>query len=90
VLTILSSVQNEITDIYSTKANSSGAVPVGGIITWSGSVATIPASWTLCNGLNNTLNLMDRFVVGAGNGYAVGATGGGQPHNNLPPYYALF
>ena len=55
----------------------SGAlVPIGGIIMWSGSVATIPSSWRLCNGTNGTPNLQDRFVVGAGSGYAVGATGG--------------
>jgi len=55
----------------------SGAlVPIGGIIMWSGSVATIPSSWRLCNGTNGTPNLRDRFIVGAGSGYAVGATGG--------------
>jgi hypothetical protein len=55
----------------------SGAlVPIGGIIMWSGSVATIPSSWALCNGANGTPNLQDRFLVGAGSGYSVGATGG--------------
>ena len=53
-----------------------GSFPIGGIIMWSGSVATIPSSWRLCNGANGTPNLQDRFVVGAGSGYAVGATGG--------------
>ena len=51
-------------------------VPIGGIIMWSGSIATIPPSWRLCNGANGTPNLQDRFLVGAGSGYAVGATGG--------------
>ena len=50
--------------------------PIGGIILWSGSVASIPANWALCDGTNATPNLMDRFVVGAGNTYAVAATGG--------------
>jgi len=55
----------------------SGAlVPIGGIIMWSGSVATIPSSWRLCDGNNGTPNLQDKFLVGAGSGYAVGATGG--------------
>gem|GEM_PF-2605730 len=77
VLTILNRIQNEITDIYSTKANSSsGGVPVGVIAMWSGNAATIPANGVLCNGLNNTPNLMDRFVVGAGSTYGVGATSG--------------
>ena len=52
------------------------AVPSGGIILWSGSVASIPVGWALCNGANGTPDLRDRFVVGAGSTYAVGATGG--------------
>jgi microcystin-dependent protein len=52
------------------------AFPVGGIIIWSGSIAAIPVTWQLCDGTNGTPNLRDRFVVGAGSTYAVGATGG--------------
>ena len=51
-------------------------VPSGGIILWSGSVASIPSGWFLCDGNNSTPDLRDRFVVGAGSSYAVGATGG--------------
>jgi len=50
--------------------------PSGGIILWSGSVASIPSGWLLCNGSSGTPDLRDRFVVGAGSTYAVGATGG--------------
>lgn len=53
-----------------------GTIPVGGIIMWSGSVASIPTGWALCNGANATPDLRDRFVVGAGSGYAVAAIGG--------------
>lgn len=53
-------------------------VPVGGIIMWSGALAAIPLGWLLCNGLNGTPNLQDRFVIGAGSAYAVGATGGNK------------
>jgi microcystin-dependent protein len=52
------------------------AFPVGGIILWSGSIAAIPATWQLCDGTNGTPNLRDRFIVGAGSTYSVGATGG--------------
>jgi len=52
------------------------AFPVGGIILWSGSVASIPSGWALCNGSNGTPDLRNRFVVGAGSSYAVAATGG--------------
>jgi microcystin-dependent protein len=51
-------------------------VPSGVILMWSGSIASIPSGWLLCNGTNGTPNLIDRFVVGAGSTYAVGATGG--------------
>ena len=43
---------------------------------WSGSVYNIPSGWYLCNGQNGTPDLRDRFIVGAGSSYAVGATGG--------------
>jgi len=43
----------------------SGGVPIGGIILWSGTVASIPASWQLCDGTNGTPDLRDKFVVGA-------------------------
>ena len=121
-----------------------GIAPVGSIIMWNGAQNNIPTGWALCNGQNGTPDLRDRFVVGAGSSYAVGAKGGeathkltidempshthsykfkgadiagafkkdnffycqknpydlsntketeakggGKPHNNLPPYYAL-
>lgn len=52
------------------------ALPVGVVTMWSGSVASIPAGWALCNGSSGTPDLRDRFVVGAGSTYAVAATGG--------------
>ena len=48
----------------------------GMILLWSGSTGSIPSGFVLCNGSNSTPDLRDRFVVGAGNSYAVGATGG--------------
>ena len=123
----------------------STAIPSGVIIMWSGTIASIPPSWQLCDGTNGTPDLRDRFIVGArqddagtaktkvsgsltivgGEAYhkltiaempshthsvsghfnygaqarddnvgaqtmtQSGATGGDQPHNTLPPYYAL-
>jgi microcystin-dependent protein len=54
--------------------------PSGGIIMWNGSVASIPLGWVLCDGTNGTPNLTDKFIMGAGNSYAVGATGGEASH----------
>ena len=125
------------------------SLSVGSIVIWSGTVASIPTNWQLCDGSNGTPDLRDRFVVGArqdsggvamtsvsgsltrvggeathtltineipththtyqrasnsstGSGGGVyawrdettfttnsGSAGGGMPHNNLPPYYAL-
>lgn len=53
-----------------------GALPVGLITLWSGSIVSIPAGWTLCDGTLGTPDLRDRFIVGAGSTYAVNATGG--------------
>jgi len=53
-----------------------GAFPTGGIIMWSGSIASVPSGWALCDGSNGTPDLRNRFVVGAGSTYAVAATGG--------------
>jgi len=56
--------------------NATGTIPIGGIIMWSGSITSIPDGWNLCDGTSGTPNLRDRFVVGAGSGYAVATTGG--------------
>lgn len=63
-----------------------GVVPTGAIIMWSGATTSIPTGWALCNGQTATKtdgsgtvtvpDLRDRFIVGAGSTYAVGATGG--------------
>ncbi|MGB7582035.1 MAG: hypothetical protein WBL85_06265 [Sedimentisphaerales bacterium] len=119
-------------------SNNNGTLPSGVIVMWSGLIASIPAGWALCDGNNGTLDLRDRFIVGAGSSYSVGdtggeafhtltidempphthsyrywpgwyfsgsseygakgspddshqtgSTGGGKPHENRPPYYAL-
>lgn len=66
---------------------SSDSVPRGGIIMWSGSVASIPAGWALCDGLPKTAldgtpftppDLRDKFVLGGGGAYP--ATGGEATH----------
>ncbi|MCY1672116.1 hypothetical protein OVA07_14000 [Novosphingobium sp. SL115] len=54
--------------------------PSGMIVLWSGSLASVPVGWTLCDGNNGTPDLRNRFVVGAGGDYAVGTTGGAQTH----------
>lgn len=57
-----------------------GDIPIGGIILWSGSISNIPKNYSLCNGSNGTPNLTDRFVIGAGDTYDVGSSGGEATH----------
>lgn len=74
------------------------AMPIGGVIMWS--QASIPSGWALCNGQTvarsdgggniTTPNLLDRFIVAAGSGYALGASGGNAftalSTSQLPPH----
>lgn len=46
----------------STQAPNTGT-PTGGIMLWSGTIASIPAGWALCNGANGTPDLTDKFVL---------------------------
>jgi hypothetical protein len=64
------------TKVATTAFVANNSIPSGCIVMWSGSVASIPSGWYLCNGSNSTPDLRNRFIVGAGSTYAVGATGG--------------
>jgi hypothetical protein len=59
-----------------TSAAAPTAFLTGMIILWSGSIASIPSGFALCDGTSGTPDLRDRFIVGAGSTYAVDATGG--------------
>ena len=43
----------------------SAAFTTGMIMMWSGTIATIPTGWVLCNGSNSTPDLRNKFVIGA-------------------------
>jgi microcystin-dependent protein len=59
-------------------------MPIGAVIMWTG--VTVPPGWALCNGQTvartdgagniTTPNLLDRFVIGAGNTYPLLQAGG--------------
>jgi hypothetical protein len=59
------------------KADAATAAPVNTIAIWTGTVGSIPAGWSLCNG-TGTPNLDNRMLKGA-NGDA-GGTGGANAH----------
>jgi hypothetical protein len=56
------------------------SIPVGGIIMWSGTIASIPTNWRLCNGSFGTPDLRNRFIIGASldtaTTHATGGSGG--------------
>ena len=65
------------------------SLPTGIINMWYGTIANIPTGWLLCDGTNGTPDLRDRFIVGAGSAYAVGATGG-SANATLPTHTHTF
>jgi hypothetical protein len=73
---VLIQTLDNIYPILQNAPTSAPAIPSGGIIIWSGSTGSIPATWFLCDGTNGTPDLRSRFIVGAGSTYAVNATGG--------------
>ena len=50
---------------FITSAQVPASFVTGMIMMWSGTIATIPSGWVLCNGSNSTPDLRDKFVVGA-------------------------
>ena len=67
---------DNIYGIVGTQSSSGTTIPTGLISLWYGSIGSIPTGWYLCDGSNGTPDLRDRFIVGAGNTYAVTASGG--------------
>lgn len=63
-----------------------GTVSSGMIVIWSGSEASIPSGFVLCNGSNGTPDLRSDFVIGAGSTYAVGDTGGSNTISSVPAH----
>ncbi|MGH2384533.1 MAG: hypothetical protein ACRDGB_05715 [Candidatus Limnocylindria bacterium] len=54
----------------------------GLICLWTGTLASIPSGWRLCDGAAGAPNLLDRFVKGAADSLEVGATGGATTHTH--------
>ncbi len=57
-------------------------MPTGMIMMWFGSLGSIPAGWTLCDGTVGTPDLRDKFVIGAGSTHVPGATPGAASHDH--------
>ena len=60
-------------------------IAMGIIVVWSGLLTSIPISWQLCDGTNNTPDLRNRFIVGVGSLYSVNSVGGTINHTHTSP-----
>ena len=58
--------------------NTSSIIPSGLIMMYYGN--NIPDGWALCDGTNGTPDLRNRFIIGAGDIYTSGDTGGESVH----------
>jgi hypothetical protein len=67
---------DNIAGILTQIPTASPTIPSGCILIWSGSTGSIPSGYLLCDGNNGTPDLRNSFVLGAGNSYTVGQTGG--------------
>lgn len=89
---------NTALDTIVTEVNNINTFPSGGIVMWSGAVASIPTGWNLCDGTNGTPNLIDRFIVGSGTDsgdtHDIGDTGGDNDKTlaaaNIPAHSHTF
>lgn len=73
---VLVDTYDNIAGIITSVPATSPAVPSGCILIWSGSTGSIPSGFLLCDGTNGTPDLRNSFIIGAGNSYTVGQTGG--------------
>jgi hypothetical protein len=68
------------------KAWITNASPIGSIVAWGGTIASIPTCWALCDGStvngNLTPNLVDKFILGAGGAITPGNFGGAKTHDH--------
>ena len=79
----------KVGNIIDSSGNASAFV-TGMILLWYGDTSNIPGGWVLCDGNNSTPDLRDRFVMGAGNNFNAGSTGGSNSvtlsTSNLPSH----
>ena len=79
----------KVGNIVDSSGNASAFV-TGMIILWYGDTSNIPGGFVLCDGQNSTPDLRDRFIIGAGNNFSAGGTGGSNSvtlsEANLPSH----
>ena len=64
-------------------------LPIGAIILWNGTPDGVPDNWAICDGNNDTPNLTDKFILGAGGDFS--SSGGNSEISldvsQLPSHY---
>ena len=73
---------NVLTSDGTTWTSAQGFV-TGMIMLWSGSIASIPSGWALCDGSSGTPDLTDKFVVAAGASYTPNVIYGNLSGNEI-------
>ena len=68
--------------VYLIRALRDTACPIGGIVMWSNNAGDKPEGLRLCNGLNGTLDLREKFIRIASNDGEVGGQGGAETHKH--------
>lgn len=58
-------------------------MPSGSIIIWSGTIASIPAGWIICDGNSGTPNLLAKFIEGVATAATNPGTTGGSISKSL-------
>lgn len=58
------------------------SIPNGLIVMWSGAILNVPDGWHLCDGTGGTIDLRDKFIVGAGSTHDPADTGGATTHTH--------
>ncbi|UJR29428.1 hypothetical protein I4U23_010640 [Adineta vaga] len=82
------STTSTTTDTTSTTSQTSTTtlplVPTGVIMLWSGSLATVPLGWAVCDGTQGTPDLRNRFIIGSGTGAQYSPTQVGGSSTKTP------
>ncbi|CAF1260646.1 unnamed protein product [Adineta steineri] len=76
--TSTSTTSTATTSTTTTTVTTLPLVPSGVILLWSGTIATVPQDWAICDGTQGTPDLRDRFILGSGSNaqYSPTQTGG--------------
>lgn len=73
---LLNTFPNLTGQVTLSQSQMNNPIPKGVISLWYGLIDNIPSGWQLCDGTNQTPNLIDKFIVGAGSTYSPNSSGG--------------